>query len=171
MHRIFTIGYEGTDIDTFIETLTTVGIETLVDVRALPLSRKKGFSKKGLSEALEAAGISYLHLRDLGDPKPGRDAARRGDYETFNKVFTTHMETDEAQVALERLATIATRQICCMMCFERDACGCHRRIVGNYLTPFGFDFIDLYGDAPARYKHRIEELQSRHLGQGVAAAQ
>jgi hypothetical protein len=54
MTQIYTIGYEGTDIERFVQTLKIVGVEQLVDVRAVALSRKKGFSKNGLRNRLEA---------------------------------------------------------------------------------------------------------------------
>jgi uncharacterized protein (DUF488 family) len=61
-------------------------VRLLIDVRELPTSRRKGFAKSALSSALAAADIGYLHLKGLGDPKPGRDAARAGDYAGFLKV-------------------------------------------------------------------------------------
>jgi hypothetical protein len=73
---VYTIGYEGTDIDRVVATLRTVGVTMLADVRAVAVSRKKGFSKNGLRERLEAEGNTYVHLVELGDPKLGRDAAR-----------------------------------------------------------------------------------------------
>ena len=78
MPLIYTIGYEGTDIERFVATLKIVGIKHLADVRAVAVSRKKGFSKSALSARLDAEGIQYFHFIELGDPKPGRDAARAG---------------------------------------------------------------------------------------------
>lgn len=62
MKTVYTIGYEGTDIERFVKTLTAVGVEAVADVRAVPLSRKKGFSKNSLREHLESAGIKYLSM-------------------------------------------------------------------------------------------------------------
>ena len=67
MSVIYTIGYEGTDIDRCVATLKAVGVTVLADVRAVAVSRKKGFSKNGLRERLEAEGITYVHLVELGD--------------------------------------------------------------------------------------------------------
>lgn len=64
--QIYTIGYEGADIERFVRTLKIVGVEQLVDVRAVPLSRKKGFSKNCLRDRVEAEGIRYVHLSDGG---------------------------------------------------------------------------------------------------------
>ena len=92
MPRLFTIGYEGTDIDRFVETLKIVGVEVVADVRAVALSRKKGFSKSALSARLMADGMEYLHFVELGDPKPGRDAARAGLYDEFRKIYRRHLK-------------------------------------------------------------------------------
>jgi len=63
--RIFTIGYEGTTMDEFLAALKAAGVERLIDVRALPLSRRPGFSKSPLRAALEEVGIKYVHLKDF----------------------------------------------------------------------------------------------------------
>lgn len=131
---VYTIGYEGTDIDTFVKALCKEGIETLVDVRELPLSRKKGFSKNKLREALESVGINYVHMKNLGDPKEGRLAARAGDYTKFEKIFTSHMQTPEAQEGLVELADIVKSTAACLLCFERCHTGCHRSIVVEQLS-------------------------------------
>ena len=78
MSVLFTVGYEGTDIERFVKTLKAVGIRRLADVRAVAVSRKPGFSKRRLSDRLADEVIEYIHFVELGDPKPGRDAARSG---------------------------------------------------------------------------------------------
>ena len=76
--RIFTIGYEGATMDDFLSALKQAGVERVIDVRALPLSRRPGFSKTPLQNALAEAGIEYVHLKALGTPAEGRNAARAG---------------------------------------------------------------------------------------------
>jgi hypothetical protein len=76
--RIFTIGYEGTTVAEFLAALQKAGVERVIDVRALPLSRRPGFSKTALRGALEEAGTEYVHLKALGTPADGRTAARAG---------------------------------------------------------------------------------------------
>lgn len=129
--RIATIGYEASSIDDFVETLKAANVQHLVDVRELPISRKRGFAKSKLSETLSAAGIKYSHFRDLGDPKPGREAARRGDYKSFRQIFSLHLTTKGAQEALDRLEVIASQGGACLMCFEKSAEHCHRSMVAN----------------------------------------
>ena len=94
MPLIYTIGYEGTDIERFVATLKIVGIGTLADVRAVAVSRKKGFSKSALSARLDAEGIQYFHFIELGDPKPGRDAAR-ADSDKFRVIYELHLRSEK----------------------------------------------------------------------------
>ncbi|TAN54890.1 MAG: DUF488 domain-containing protein, partial [Rhodospirillales bacterium] len=87
MLELFTIGYEGSSIEDFMATLLLANIRTLIDVRDLPISRRPGFAKKALAGALEKVGISYVHLKGLGDPKEGREAAKANDLEEFIRIF------------------------------------------------------------------------------------
>ena len=130
---LFTIGYEGSIVDAVVASLLEAGVTHLLDVRAVPQSRKPGFSKRLLGGTLEAAGIGYTHLRGLGTPKAGRDAARHGDVAAMERIFRAHMEEPAAQVDLARAADLAAREPCCLLCFERDHAHCHRRIVADML--------------------------------------
>jgi uncharacterized protein (DUF488 family) len=132
--RLMTIGYEGADIADFIATLKASNVKTLVDVRELPLSRKKGFSKNKLREQLEAAGMSYLHVKQLGDPKPGRMAARLGNMTEFRRIFGAHIELDATRDALQEIVPIIEAGGACLLCFERCHSDCHRSIVADELA-------------------------------------
>jgi uncharacterized protein (DUF488 family) len=129
-----TIGYENADLSDFIASLHAASVTCLVDVRELAISRRRGFSKSALSAALEADGIDYVHLRGLGDPKEGREAARRGDHARFVGVFTRHMKTPVAQTDLVRAASLVARGGACLMCYERDHTSCHRSIVATAIS-------------------------------------
>jgi Protein of unknown function, DUF488 len=100
----YTIGYEGSRVEEFVAALRRAGVVTLIDVRDIPLSRKPGFSKSALAANLAAKGIAYVHLRGLGDPKPGREAARAGKYGLFRSIFGRHMTTDVARRDLELIS-------------------------------------------------------------------
>jgi len=126
-----TIGYERAVLDDFIATLKLFSVRILIDVRELPISRRKGFAKRALSTALEAADIRYLHLKGLGDPKPGREAARVGDIARFHRIFRAHMLTAVAQSDLAVAATQVAAGGVCLMCFERDHEACHRTLVAE----------------------------------------
>lgn len=132
-NSFYTIGYEGSSIEAFVLTLMDAGIDTLIDVRDLPLSRKKGFSKNILREVLEANGIGYVHLRGLGDPKPGREAARAGKTQLFKSIFGRHMQSTAAQLDLLVANALARDTAVCLMCFERAHCDCHRAIVADHI--------------------------------------
>lgn len=81
---IHTIGYEGKSIEEFVDILVENDVQIVVDVRELPLSRKAGFSKRGLAAALEERGIGYVHMRELGTPRAMRQQLREdGDYGAF----------------------------------------------------------------------------------------
>ena len=131
---IHTMGYEKSDLASFVDKLVTEEIDLLVDIRERPLSRKKGFSKNGLRASVEGVGIDYIHIRALGDPKPGREAAKSGDFELFQKIFTNHMCQPEALCALKKLSEEVFGRKICLMCFERDHHLCHRKIVSEMLS-------------------------------------
>jgi uncharacterized protein (DUF488 family) len=170
MTTLYTIGYEGTDIDRFIATLKAVGVRLLVDVRALPLSRKKGFSKNGLRERVEREGLEYVHLAALGDPKEGRDAARAGQFDRFRSIYGKHLAEAKPQEQLRELSVLVEAQPTCLMCFERDPTDCHRLIVASQL-PKGVRTLHLYGDEPSRYVRNAAKLPGRGTNQGAPAAQ
>ncbi|MGO7219358.1 DUF488 family protein [Rhizobium ruizarguesonis] len=163
MKTVYTIGYEGTDIDRFVKTLVAVGVQAVADVRAVPLSRKKGFSKNSLRERLESAGIKYLAMQELGDPKEGREAAKEGDYDRFRKIYSAHVEQPESAVAIARLAAVSEEQAVCLLCFERDPQTCHRLIVGERMGAYGYEMMHLFGDDPSCYIGNQDKLPKRHV--------
>jgi len=126
---INTIGYEGSNIDDFISSISEAGVQILIDVRDRAQSRKKGFSKTALSEALNSAGIEYLHLRELGDPKEGREAARSGQWAKFHKIYGQVLESDSAQSAMDIIVKLSANKSVCLLCYERDHKTCHRKCI------------------------------------------
>jgi uncharacterized protein (DUF488 family) len=126
---IFTIGYEGATMESFLATLKAAGIEQVIDVRALPLSRRPGFSKNGLAATLADAGIGYVHLKALGTPKPGRDAAKKGDWRTMERVYAGQLDLPEARAAAARLRDLAAGKTSAVLCFEHDPKHCHRTML------------------------------------------
>jgi uncharacterized protein (DUF488 family) len=134
MHTLATIGYEGTTVPEFLETLTDARVELLVDVRAVAMSRRPGFAKSALAANLRQAGIEYLHLRRLGTPADGRAAARSGRHAEMRRIFLEHLATDEAQEELRTLADlVGSGRRVCILCFEADPAHCHRTLVANAL--------------------------------------
>lgn len=132
--KLFTIGYEGSTQAQVIDRLKTAGVEVVADVRAVASSRIAGFSKTLLGESLKAEGVDYLPLRALGTPKGGRDAARKGDVATMHAIFDAHMREPEAQTAFQQLRHVAGEKHVALLCFEADACGCHRAVLADRLA-------------------------------------
>ena len=142
--QVFTIGYEGADVDRFLATLKDAGVATLVDVRAVALSRKRGFSKSALRDALAHQGIGYEHFIKLGTPKEGRQAARAGDGDLMRRIYCDEVLTTEtAQAAFRDLEALAGAHPICLLCFERDPANCHRTVLAQRLAERGFETVDL----------------------------
>jgi uncharacterized protein (DUF488 family) len=133
MKTLFTIGYQGRTIDDVLELLQAHGVEHLIDVRQLPFSRKPDFSKRRLQAHLEAVGIAYTHLVDLGTPKALRDEVRRThDYSTFFAKLEALLA--EQPAALDTALAIASSQPSVLLCFEADYRECHRLSVANAMA-------------------------------------
>ncbi|WP_286801371.1 DUF488 family protein [Marinobacter sp. UBA2498] len=128
--QIFTIGYEGMTSEEFRRVLLNAGVDTVVDVRELPLSRKPGFSKTKLREALALSGIGYVHMPKLGCPKSVRHQLKEdGDWGAYKVKFLEYLADQGAE--LETLAETASSENCALLCFEADATHCHRSLVAR----------------------------------------
>ena len=148
---VLTIGYEGVDLADFLVTLSLAGVQHLVDVRDVPVSRKRGFSKTKLADALGDVGIRYTHLKALGDPKDGRDAMKRGDYQRFLNIYRRHIASDDGKRALDVAAEIALEATTVLLCYERNPKECQRTIVAEYLLQRGVSEVRHLGvTAPRR---------------------
>ena len=134
MRELLTIGYEGCTIDDVLTALKQARVGLLLDVRAVPRSRKPGFSKRQLAAGLDEQGIRYVHLQALGTPKPGRDAVRAGHPERMETIFRNHMTGDRPQAELAQAAGLASTERVCLLCFEHDPAHCHRRIVAEMIA-------------------------------------
>jgi uncharacterized protein (DUF488 family) len=133
--RIFTIGYEATTMGDFIAALTSAGVERVIDVRALPLSRRPGFSKTPLRGALAEAGIDYVHLRALGTPAAGRDAARKGRHAELERIYAGQLELPEAIAQGAQMLELAAEKPSALLCYEREPSGCHRSLLLRAVAP------------------------------------
>jgi len=131
---LYSIGYEKALLTDVLATLTGAGVATLIDVRDRPISRRPGFSKRQLAASLEEAGIRYVGLRPLGTPPEGREAGRRRQWERFWAIVDEKLSTAEAELALSQAAEIAADSASCLLCYEADWRGCHRRRIAEILT-------------------------------------
>lgn len=132
--KLFTIGYEQTPAKAVLDELQRAGVKLLVDVRAVASSRRPGFSKTQLAAGLDERGIGYVHLRGLGTPKDGREAARSGDVKTMSKIYHAHLKTPQARDELVELQGLVTKAgPVCILCYERDHKVCHRRFIAEII--------------------------------------
>jgi len=126
---LYTIGYElHRTPDSLTAALSDAGVTRLVDVRELPISRRKGFAKKALAAALAEAGIDYEHERALGNPKPSRDMYRSGRQAEGERAYLAHLRNGSAGAVDELAATLADERTC-VLCFEHDHRECHRALI------------------------------------------
>jgi uncharacterized protein (DUF488 family) len=127
-----------------MDELTAAGVDLLIDVRAVAASRRPGFSKTALRNGLAEHGIDYLHLRPLGTPAAGRQAARAGRTAEMRAIYADQLETPEALVAMEQVLDAAGERRAALLCFEKDAPGCHRSMLAErMLARTAFEVVNL----------------------------
>src|SRR3954454_7542549 len=141
--RIFTIGYEATTVPEFIAALEKAGVKRVIDVRALPLSRRPGFSKSPLRAALDEAGIEYVHLKALGTPSEGRTAARAGRHADLERIYAGQLELPEAIAQSAQMLELAREKPTALLCMEREPAHCHRTLLLNAVAPSA-DVVHLF---------------------------
>jgi len=129
----FTAGYQGHNIETFLDLLMSHGVEQLIDVRQLPFSRKPDFSKKRFAAHLADAGIVYTHIVALGTPKALRDEVRRSrDYPAFFAAMEALVS--EQPAAVREALEIAPPRPSALLCFEASVEECHRLTVAQAMV-------------------------------------
>ena len=127
-----------------MDELTQARVELLIDVRAVAASRRPGFSKTALRNGLAEQGIDYLHLRPLGTPAKGREAARAGRTAEMRAIYADQLETPEALVAMEQVLDAAGERRAALLCYEKDAPGCHRSMLAErMIARTAFKVVDL----------------------------
>lgn len=141
--QIFTIGYEGATQAELIAALKAAGVTLLADVRAVPLSRRPGFSKNILAAGLKEAGIDYVGFKALGTPPEGREAARKGNHARLAAIYAGQLDLPEAIVQGAQLIEMAQDKPTALLCFEREPGGCHRSLLIDAIMP-GAERIDLF---------------------------
>jgi len=141
--RIFTIGYEGVTTSEFLSALQAAGVERVIDVRAVPNSRRPGFSKTPLRNALADVGIDYVHLRALGTPAAGREAARAGRKADLERIYAGQLETPQAMAEGAMMLELAADKPSALLCYEREPACCHRTLLWQALCADA-EIVDLY---------------------------
>jgi len=141
--KIFTIGYEKATQAELITALEQAGVKRVIDVRAVPLSRRPGFSKNVLANGLAEHDIDYVLLKALGTPPEGREAARKHDLKTLDRVYSGQLEEPEAIVQAQQMLDLAAQKPSALLCFERDPSGCHRTLLLKKIAPDA-EVVDLF---------------------------
>jgi hypothetical protein len=131
---VVSVGYERhKDHEAFARHLSDAGIERLIDVRDLPISRRRGYAKTALSEALANVGVEYLHAKALGNPKPFRDLYKSGLVEEGRERYREHL-LGEHLPDLRALVELLREKRCALMCVEHDPSTCHRTVIVEALA-------------------------------------
>lgn len=130
VQEVFTIGYEGREIEDFISCLKASNITRLIDIREIPLSRKRGFSKFALKRRVEAENIEYVHLKTLGSPSALRHQLKEDhDYDRFFAAYLAYLSKNHSSL-IEAFGYLQDGPAC-LMCFERFPDKCHRSVVAQ----------------------------------------
>jgi hypothetical protein len=123
------IGYERYRlVEDFARLLAQAEVERLIDVRELPISRRRGFAKTALSEALAEEGVEYLHLRGMGNPKEFRDLYKSGQVAKGRAGYEQLLTEDRVEELRELAETIHEKRSA-LMCVEHDEAVCHRQVI------------------------------------------
>jgi uncharacterized protein (DUF488 family) len=151
--ELMTVGYEGMVTKEFLDLLDRCKVQRIIDVRELPISRRRGFAKAALSESLQKRGIEYTHMPALGCPRNIRHEYRDDeDWQRYTLRFHAYLKTKDEE--MRTLRDIARRERCCLLCFERDFNFCHRLFVAERLI----EFVDHY-----RIHHLTGPIQGRSV--------
>ena len=128
--ELYTLGYQGVDVNTYVRKLKAVGVGIVADVRETPWSHKRGFCKNALSSELSKAGIDYIHVKSAGNPKENRRTAP--DLTECLRRYTHYLRENPAGIndliQVVRIAASSNRTVC-LTCFEKDVHDCHRSIL------------------------------------------
>ncbi|MDR7400969.1 MAG: DUF488 domain-containing protein [Armatimonadota bacterium] len=143
--RVYTVGHSTRSPEEFTDLLRAHGVTLLVDIRVAPSSRRfPHFSGPALAQALRAAGVSYLHLKDLGGwRRPRPDSPHTGWRSPGFRGYADHMETAEFAAALEEVLSRARTEVVALMCAEAVPWRCHRQLVADALLARGVEVVHI----------------------------
>ncbi len=157
MAVLFTIGHSTRTLDDLIAALRVHKIQTLVDIRAFPMSRRlPQFNRESLEKSLLAAGISYVWMKELGGYRKkileeSPNLALRN--QSFRN-YADYMLTPEFESAMAQLLTLAEKSPTAYMCAERVYFRCHRMLVSDWLVAHGHE-VEHIDDVGPTKPHRI----------------
>jgi uncharacterized protein (DUF488 family) len=156
---VYTIGHSTRPFDELVEALNTHKIQTLVDIRAFPVSRRlPHFNRDSLEKALPANEIAYIWMKELGGyrKKILQESPNVGLRNPSFRNYADYMLSAEFENAMTELIALAERCSTAYMCAERLYFRCHRMLVSDWLLSHGHDVLHIDGRAPAK-PHRLTE--------------
>jgi len=154
---LYTIGHSTRSLDELVSALKAHGIETLVDIRAFPVSRRlPHFNREALERSLPEQGIRYLWMKALGGYRKatGKDSPHTALRNANFRNYADHTLTPEFEQAASELIQIASKSRTAYMCAERVYFRCHRMIVSDWLVAHGHDVFHIDAESPAR-SHKL----------------
>lgn len=123
---VYTAGYEGESVDSFFNRLLKSNIELIIDVRANPISRKYGFSKRQFSETAKKLGVDYCHMPKLGIPSKYR--VKLGTYDSYQRLLNKYGKKmlPCLKSEIREVVDLMLKQSAVLVCMEKDVGCCHR---------------------------------------------
>ena len=167
MALLYTVGHSTRSLDALVETLRAHSIQTLVDIRAFPMSRRlPQFNRESLEKSLPAAGIDYVWMKGLGGyrKKSREDSPNIGLRNASFRNYADYMLTPEFGQAVARLLELAERGNAAIMCAERMYFQCHRMLVSDYLTAHGHTVLHIDDDTHPPRPHKL--MAEAHIVNG-----
>lgn len=145
MIPIYTLGHSTLPIEVFLAVLATHGVERLVDIRTIPRSRHNPqFAMEALRSSVEAHGIAYAWLRELGGlRRPHPESINKGWRNASFRGYADYMQTEAFEAALARLIAMADRPVA-ILCAEAVPWRCHRSLVADALLVRGLTVGDIF---------------------------
>ena len=146
---VFTIGHSTRPIEEFIGLLKTNGVRQVLDIRTIPKSRHNPqFNNDSLADSLRAAGIGYVHMKELGGLRHARrDSVNLGWRNASFRGYADYMQTPEFAEALDRAIVLAKKIPSALMCAEAVPWRCHRSLVADALSVRGIRVLDIISSA------------------------
>ena len=162
MARLYTIGHSTRSLEDLLETLQAHDIQTLVDIRAFPMSRRlPHFNRESLEKSLAAASIRYVWMGALGGyrKKIREDSPHIGLRNASFRNYADYMLTPEFESAMGELIALAESSRTAYMCAERVYFRCHRMLVSDWLVGHGHEVMHIDGTGPAKPHHLTAEAR------------
>jgi uncharacterized protein (DUF488 family) len=160
--RLYTIGHSTRTLDELIAALQAHEIQTLLDIRAFPVSRRLPyFNRDALEKSLPANGIAYVWMKALGGyrKKTLEDSPNVGLRNESFRNYADYMLTPDFEKAMGELIALADKSRATYMCAERVYFRCHRMLVSDWLVAHGHEVLHIDGTGPVKPHHLTSEAR------------